>query len=131
MTSKLLFYTITLAFATLAMSEDKPLVETEIPWPECLARHDMLWKRLPRNWREAPWTGNGMLGSMYWQQGNALRMQVFRGDVQAHRPMTQGFSGYTRARLQIGSFYLKPADSLSGPAYDVWKQKLINYLRKN
>jgi alpha-L-fucosidase 2 len=28
--------------------------------------------------------------------------------VQAHRPMTQGTSAFTRGRLQIGSFYLKP-----------------------
>lgn len=50
-----------------------------------------------------------MLGSMFWQEGESLRLQVFRGDVQAHRPMTQGTSGFTRGRLQIGSFYLKPS----------------------
>jgi len=43
---------------------------------------------------------------MFWCENNALRTQVFRGDVQAHRPMAQGFSGYTRARLQIGSHHL-------------------------
>ena len=83
-------------------------METEIDWPTFLARHDMIWKRLPGNWRQAPWTGNGMLGSMIWNEKDAMRLQVFRGDVQAHRPMTQGTSGFTRARLQIGSFYLKP-----------------------
>ena len=36
---------------------------------------------------------------MFWFEGNALRMQAFRGDVQTHHPMTQGHSGYTRARL--------------------------------
>ena len=49
-----------------------------------------------------------MIGSMSWVEKDALRLQVFRGDVQAHRPMTQGSISYTRARLQIGSFYLKP-----------------------
>ena len=49
-----------------------------------------------------------MLGSMIWNEKDAMRLQVFRGDVQAHRPMTQGTSGFTRARLQIGSFYIKP-----------------------
>lgn len=90
------------------------LVEPRIDWPAFLARHDMLWKRLPRNWREAPWTGNGMLGSMIWSEKDALRLQVFRGDVQAHRPMTQGFSGFTRARLQIGSYYLAPSAKPTG-----------------
>ena len=97
-----------LAIVHPAAGQDEALVGTEIQWSEFLARHDMIWKRLPSNWREAPWTGNGMLGSMVWNEKDALRVQVFRGDVQAHRPMTQGFSAYTRARLQIGSFYLKP-----------------------
>jgi hypothetical protein len=100
--------------ARAASGKDQPLVKADIDWPTFLARHDMLWKRLPGNWREAPWTGNGMLGSMLWIEGNALRIQVFRGDVQAHRPMTQGFSGYTRARLQIGSHYLAPAGKPTG-----------------
>jgi len=83
-------------------------MELNVDWNDFLSRHDMLWKRLPTNWEEAPWTGNGMLGSMSWIENNALRLQIFRGDVQAHRPMTQGMSGFTRGRLQIGSFYLKP-----------------------
>jgi alpha-L-fucosidase 2 len=83
------------------------LIKSVIDWPEFISRHDMLWKRLPCSWREAPWTGNGMLGSMLWCEKKAIRLQLFRGDVQEHRPMTQGTSGYTRARLQIGSFYIK------------------------
>jgi alpha-L-fucosidase 2 len=89
-------------------------VKSDIHWPAFLARHDMLWERLPGNWREAPWTGNGMLGSMFWRQGDALRIQAFRGDVQTHRPMTQGFSGYTRTRLQIGSHDLTPVGKPTG-----------------
>jgi len=89
------------------MAAETAQVTTDIDWGAFLARHDMIWTKLPRNWREAPWTGNGMIGSMSWVEGDALRLQVFRGDVQAHRPMTQGTSGFTRGRLQIGSFYLK------------------------
>jgi len=110
-----LFFCVSLVFAGHVVGKDKPLVQTDIHWPTFLARHDMLWKRLPGNWREAPWTGNGMLGAMCWRQkDNAFRMQVFRGDVQAHRPMTQGFSGFTRARLQIGSYYFITAGTMNG-----------------
>ncbi|MCP4311051.1 MAG: hypothetical protein GY790_07305 [Bacteroidetes bacterium] len=99
----------TMMVPTMMQSCNKPgTMELDIDWKDFLSRHDMIWKRLPDNWQEAPWTGNGMLGSMSWLEDNAMRLQVFRGDVQAHRPMTQGFSGFTRARLQIGSFYLKP-----------------------
>jgi len=95
--------------AIKARANNSAQVKTDIDWSTFLARHDMIWTKLPGNWREAPWTGNGMIGSMSWVEKDALRLQVFRGDVQAHRPMTQGVCGYTRARLQIGSFYLKPA----------------------
>ncbi|MBL7037039.1 MAG: hypothetical protein ISR77_00345 [Pirellulaceae bacterium] len=103
-----------LASALAAEEETKINPIPRVHWPTFLARHDMIWERLPGNWREAPWTGNGMLGSMFWIEDNALRIQAFRGDVQAHRPMTQGFSGYTRARLQIGSHYLASVGKLTG-----------------
>ncbi len=100
------------AWVASAAADDVPRVRVD--WPAFLARHDMVWQRLPTNWREAPWTGNGMLGSMLWFEGNELRVQVFRGDVQTHRPMTQGMACYTRSRLQIGSFYLTPAGAPTG-----------------
>jgi alpha-L-fucosidase 2 len=100
--------------AVIAGEETGSDPRLRVDWPAFLARHDMLWKCLPGNWREAPWTGNGMLGSMLWIDRDALRVQVFRGDVQTHRPMTQGFSGYTRTRLQIGSHYLATAGKPSG-----------------
>ena len=98
--------------------EQRDMVHAPIDWGEFLARHDMIWERLPGNWREAPWTGNGMLGSMFWIEGNALRIQVFRGDVQAHRPMTQGFSGYTRAGCRSGRISSHPLGNLRGAICD-------------
>ncbi len=50
-------------------------LKTDINWASFLARHDMVWTKLPRNWREAPWTGNGMIGSMSWVEGDALRQR--------------------------------------------------------
>ena len=102
-------------------------VQVAVDWPAFMARHDMLWKKLPTKWSEAPWTGNGMLGSMVWREGDALRLQVFRGDVQTHRPMTQGHSGYTRSRIQIGSFYLQPVGKLLGCDWrmDYWNAELV------
>ncbi len=42
-----------LAAAGSAPQSDPALT---IDWPVFLARHDMIWKRLPGNWREASWT---------------------------------------------------------------------------
>ena len=72
----------TMMVPTFMQSCNRPgRMELNIDWKDFLSRHDMLWKRLPANWQEAPWTGNGMLGSMSWVEEDALRLQVFRGDV--------------------------------------------------
>ncbi|MDZ7722234.1 MAG: hypothetical protein U5R06_05245 [candidate division KSB1 bacterium] len=91
-------------------------VDMDIDWQAFMSRHDMVWKKLPVNWKQAPWFGNGLIGSMIYKDGgkNRFKMQVFRSDVQEHRPFTQGHSGYTRARLQIGSFYFEPKGQITG-----------------
>ena len=101
---------------SLAAGEVSTAIREEMDWAQFLSRHDMVWNRLPGGWHEAPWCGNGLIGSMIWQDetNNRLRMQVFRSDVQEHRPMTQGHAGYTRTRLQIGSFYIEPVGKLEG-----------------
>lgn len=80
-------------------------IDVDISWSEFLSRHDMLWTRTPRDWVEAPWLGNGLIGCILWQEGERLRLQVFRRDVEDHRGFEYGYVGYTRSRLQIGSFY--------------------------
>jgi hypothetical protein len=91
-------------------------VSTDIDWPDFLARHDLVWEQLPRSFKEAAWTGNGLIGSYLWYDTTRqmIRLQVFRSDVQEHRPFTQGHSGVTRSRLQIGSFYLQTKGIVTG-----------------
>lgn len=93
-----------------------------------MSRHDMIFEKLPLNFKQAPWTGNGLLGSMMWFDAgrNMIRLQVFRSDVHDHGPFTQGNAGVVRGRLQIGSFYLKPEGKIIGGNWrlDVWNAKL-------
>lgn len=89
-------------------SDAKPLITSVVDWPAFMARHDMVWHRLPETWREGVWFGNGVMGSMIWREGDRIRIQVFRSDVVDHRSFRVGYSGYSRPRLQIGSFYIKP-----------------------
>lgn len=100
----------------------------DINWPEFMSRHNMVWERLPMEFREAPWTGNGLIGSMVWyeEERNMIRMQVFRSDVHDHGPFTQGNAGVVRGRFQIGSFYLKPEGKITGCnlRLDIWNAKL-------
>ncbi len=91
-----------------------PVVKLAIDWPAFMARHDMVWNRLPDSWQEALWFGNGHLGSLIWREGDRIRVQVFRSDVQDHRSFRVGYVGYSRPRLQIGSFYIKPRGKIKG-----------------
>lgn len=95
-------------------------------WPAFMAAQDMRFTRLPRSWQEAPHFGNAMVGSMLHQAGDALRLQVFRADVQDHRDDTHGWPGYSRPRLLVGHFTLQPAGKPTGCAWrkDLWNAEL-------
>lgn len=75
-------------------------------WQEMLKNHDLIWKELPQEMKQAPHFGNGLVGSMIWFEGNSLRLQVFRTDVHDHADETYGWTAYSRPRYQIGYFTL-------------------------
>ena len=82
-------------------------VETAIDWPEFIARHELHWQQLPKRWLDAPFLGNGMMGTMVFQTGErSVRWQVGRGDVQDHRPLQyedrKVGAMFARNRLPIG-----------------------------
>ena len=95
-------------------------------WPAFMRQHDMVFDHLPRNWTEAPHFGNAMVGSMLYQDGNAIELEVFRADVHDHRDDTWGWTAYSRPRLQIGHFSLEPIGRLTGCAWrtDLWNAEL-------
>jgi len=100
-------------------------VTAQVDWPKFMARHDLVWEKLPVRWEESPYLGNGNMGSMLYvdEKSNRLRLQVFRVDVQDHRDQTHGWTAYSRPRLMIGSFYLKPVGKITGGS---WRQGLWN-----
>lgn len=112
------------AFTSLASGSSA--VRDAVHWPEFMARHDMVWERLPTKWTEAPHFGNAMLGSMFFQQRNAFTLQVFRADVQDHRDNTFGWTAYSRPHFAIGSFEFKPVGMVKGGHWrkDLWNAEL-------
>ncbi len=106
----------------------RPSVQQKINWQKFMSRHDMIFDKLPLSFKQAPWTGNGLLGSMMWfaPDRKMICLQVFRSDIHDHGPFTQGNAGVVRGRLQIGSFYLKPEGKIIGGNWklDVWNAKL-------
>jgi alpha-L-fucosidase 2 len=97
-----------------------------IDWPAFMGQHDMTFDKLPRSWTEAPHFGNAMVGSMLYRVDDAIRLQVFRADVQDHRDDTWGWTAYSRPRLQVGYFSLHPVGKLTGCQWrkDLWNAEL-------
>jgi len=98
-----------------------------LDWQSFLQKHDMIWEALPQVWTEAPFLGNGMLGTMVRQTGEqSMRWDVGRGDVQDHRPGTD-FSAVCAqmnltGRLPIGFFKLQTVGTITGGTIrlDLW-----------
>jgi len=101
-----------------------------LDWPAFIKQHDMTFDTLPCRWQEAPHFGNAMVGSMLYQSGDTLRLQIFRTDVQDHRDDTWGWTAYSRPRLMIGYFSLHPVGKLTGCTWrkDLWNAELTGTL---
>lgn len=97
-----------------------------VDWPVFMAGNDMKWSTLPKHWQEAPHFGNAMLGTMLYQNGGDIRLQLFRADVQDHRDDSHGWVAYSRPRLGVGSLNLKPVGKLTSCTWrkDLWDAEL-------
>lgn len=102
-----------------------------VDWPKMLGQQDMVFDQLPQSWTEAPHFGNAMVGSMLYQEGDAIKLQVFRADVHDHRDQTHGWTAYSRPRLQIGHFLLHPIGKLAGCSWrnDLWNAELTGVIK--
>ena len=98
----------------------------QIDWVAFMRQHDMTFDKLPDAWTQAPHFGNAMIGSMLYQAGDTIRLQVFRADVHDHRDDTYGWTAYSRPRLMIGHFSLHPVGRLTGCKWrkDLWNAEL-------
>ena len=82
-------------------------IHCKVNWKEMMKDHDLIWKKVPSEMKEAPHFGNGLIGSMIWVEENNIRLQVFRADVHDHGDHTYGWSAYSSPRYQIGYFTIK------------------------
>ncbi|MER6134247.1 Tat pathway signal sequence domain protein [Streptomyces sp. NPDC001815] len=86
---------------------------TDGAWERFLRGQDLLWTRLPTLWYEAPFLGDGLLGSMIYKEPdtNQIRFTVQHGHVQDHRP--QFGSGWGTCRLPVGHLTLEPVGTIT------------------
>jgi len=67
-----------------------------VDWPVFLARHDLVWDRLPTRWGESAFIGNGRLGATIDAQGGVLGWTINRTDVV-----------HDQSRFPIGRVFVK------------------------
>lgn len=89
-----------------------PGVKDRIDWPRFMARHDLVWESLPRQWHEGAFIGNGLQGAMiYGTNTEPLRWDIGRTDI-THRGN----------RLPIGQMVLVPQGTIQSGTMrlDLW-----------
>ncbi len=90
-------------------------VVDKVDWPAFLARHDMVWTKLPDKWGSGAFTGNGLLGANVFtiEKGTNrfLRWHIGRSDVTL-----------AGSRIPIGDLVLKTTGTLEGGTMrlDLW-----------
>ena len=93
-----------------------------INWPQFMARHDLTWNKLPAQWHEGAFIGNGLLGAMIYlsEDGKNLRWDIGRSDV-----VDRG------GRIPIGTLTLKTVGALQGGTMrlDLWNAEAVGTLK--
>jgi len=71
-------------------------------------KHNLIWNKMPLDWEEAPFLGNGMLGCFLCREdgGKRLKMEIGRNDVCDHREDD-------KTRLPIGHFIFNTSGEIS------------------
>ena len=104
---------------------------SQTDWKSFMSQQDMTWTRLPQTWYEAPFMGNGSMGSYICKEPgkNAIRVDVGNSMVHDHR--TDDASIYGRGRLLIGYFLLHPVGEIkSGDLrLDLWNAETTGCIR--
>ncbi|MEI6323775.1 MAG: glycoside hydrolase family 95-like protein [bacterium] len=100
-------------------------MELKVDWPSFMSRQDPVWKRMPMDYFEGPFVGNGLLGTVIFkddQQPNTLRYEIGRVDVYDHR--TKG--GQAVGRLPIGQLLLTPIGEIQkiNLRTDLWNAEI-------
>jgi len=86
-------------------------VNLNVNWQDFLSRHDMVWDTMPGDYFEAPFVGNGLLGTIVFKDNllpNTMRFEIGRTDVYDHRSKDLPIAHYG-GRIPIGQLLLSTA----------------------
>lgn len=117
---------ILLSFPITKGAED---INLQVNWPDFLSRSDLIWTQMPTDWSDGTFTGNGIIGTIFWQANNSLSFEISRTDAYDHR---NGTSIYTsRYRMPNGNFTLDCiADNPKGTMrLDLWNAEVRGHIK--
>src|SRR5256714_2902293 len=103
-------YLGTASAATASLLDDR--MASGSAWSSFLSSQDLIWKRIPTNWYDGPFLGNGFLGVLLYQPGGTGPLQLLLGhtEVQDHRPALGPLFGLSR--LPVGHLSLHTAGTV-------------------
>jgi len=105
---------VSMSASPLAVAGDAA-VTVKVDWARFLERHDIVWEKLPQRFDHGVWHGNGLLGTVIYQEGkNRLRWELGRSDITTHRR--------DNSRLLIGGMGLETEGEIQGGTarLDLW-----------
>ena len=71
-------------------------VSVRVDWPSYLGARDMVWKKAPTAWDNAPFLGNGLVGMQVMRDSKnkkMLKLCLGRMDAQEHMEIDDGKDG--------------------------------------
>ena len=109
----------------------------EVDYASFLASHDMTWNRIPNRWEVAPYTGNGMVGFLFYQgkneAKNVISIHAGRHDYYDHRVTGERdeHMWILRGRLPLGHFELTSQGDITGVdlRVDLWNAELTGTIQ--
>ncbi|MEU3646382.1 Tat pathway signal sequence domain protein [Lentzea sp. NPDC034063] len=93
-------------------------------WEAFVGAQDLVWKKPPTRYGQAPFLGDGRLGSVVYAEENVVRFTVQHADVQDHR--TSGGSQFGVCRLPVGNLKMTAAGTVTAVDWrlDLWNAEL-------
>jgi len=138
MTKTLSFLAITtlaFLFSFTVQASESGMTE-KVDWPQFLERSNPIWHKLPMKWEEAPFLGNGWMGTMVFRDRDnphQLIVQAQHSGVNDHRVKVDangqitGSGPFLQARFLIGDFVVKTAGEMTNCdlKLDLWNAELV------
>jgi alpha-L-fucosidase 2 len=106
-------------------------IPNQIHWSQYMSKHDIVCTRMPQDYYEGMYVGNGLLGTVMFRdnkKNDDIRFEIGRTDVYEHRPVDFCNTTHTwpAVRLPIGQLILSPKGKITAThlRIDLWNAEL-------